>query len=437
MTNPLTLLQDSPAAGDEEFLYHLYRGSDLLQDGKINDAKEALERALGFQPKDVKGQDLLACVYFRLGVYPRAIEIYRKLIAEHPREPVLRVNLAVVFLKTGQPEEALADLRAAIEVQPDHPRALSYLGLVYQRLGDHERARESYLRAGLVHMARRMGAAIEAESGGRTAEDALRDESRRRDVGSVADKAFQEIDAEDNPFLLEAERTAPSSKAAWHATEPGGEAMRAPPAPEPAPPLAVAPPQGAPAFEPAGLHVDASGALVVPVSGTVHARVSPLLLFEGALDFEPARRRARGRDREDLFGEADGLVHVVRGRGRLVLAAAGATHLVLQLEDEMAYVREECLAAFTDDLAWENGQIATPAGMALRLASFRGTGTVAIRAAGAVRRLSVRVDGVTVDPAAIVGWTGRLLPRSVPRPGGSEMALLHLAGDGSLLVVMA
>ena len=52
----------------EDFLFHLYRGSELLQDNRVHEAKEELEQALKLQPRDAKGQDLLAVVYFRLGL---------------------------------------------------------------------------------------------------------------------------------------------------------------------------------------------------------------------------------------------------------------------------------------------------------------------------------------------------------------------------------
>jgi hypothetical protein len=63
-----------PSAGSfdgEDFLYHLYRGSELLQDNCVPQAKEELERALKLQPQDTEGQGLLGVVYFRLGLYLR------------------------------------------------------------------------------------------------------------------------------------------------------------------------------------------------------------------------------------------------------------------------------------------------------------------------------------------------------------------------------
>jgi len=354
------------------------------------------------------------------------------------------VNLSIVFLKTGQPEEALAELRAAIDVQPDHPRANSYLGLVYQRLGDHARAKEAYLRAGLVHMARRMGVLAQAESGGRSPDEAARDEHRRRDVGSVADRAFQEIDSEDNPFELEAARTAPPPPTTWTTTEPGDEGPRPPPRPEattfpPPPPAAVAHAgmvADLASLGTTGLSVEPAGSLVVQIAGTVHARIAPLVLYEGSLSFEPAKRRAKGREREESFGDGEGVLHLVRGTGRIVLAAGKDTHFLVRVDDETLYAREERVAAFTDDLSWENGQVATPGGV-LRLASFRGRGQVALRVSGELRRLAVRPqEGVAVEPACVAGWMGRLLPRAVPRPGGTTAGLLHFAGSGALLVVL-
>ena len=39
----------------EDFLFHLYRGSELLQDDRVHEAKQELEQALSLQPRDAKG----------------------------------------------------------------------------------------------------------------------------------------------------------------------------------------------------------------------------------------------------------------------------------------------------------------------------------------------------------------------------------------------
>src|SRR4051794_15875687 len=140
----------------EDFLFHLYRGSELLQDNRVHEAKDELEQALKLQPRDAKGQDLLAVVYFRLGLYPRAIEIYEELIHEYPREAALTQNLSLCYLKTGQPEKARTLLETLVMSQPEHLRAWAYLGLVHERLGDYQKARTAFERGQQQGMARRM-----------------------------------------------------------------------------------------------------------------------------------------------------------------------------------------------------------------------------------------------------------------------------------------
>ena len=140
----------------EDFLFHLYRGSELLQDNCVAEAKEELERALRMQPLDIEGQGLLGVVYFRLGLYPRAIEIYREIIKACPDEITPKLNLSLCYLKTGQPGEARDLLSDVIHKVPDHRRAWGYLGLSFERLGEYARAQEAFEKAGQPTLARRM-----------------------------------------------------------------------------------------------------------------------------------------------------------------------------------------------------------------------------------------------------------------------------------------
>src|ERR1700734_1401599 len=125
---------------NEDFLFHLYRGSELLQDNRVLEAKEELEQALTLQPRDPKGQDLLAVVYFRIGLYPRAIQIYEQLKRDNPRDPSLKLNLALCYLKTGQAQAARAELEDVVRLHPTHKRAWGYLGLAHERLADLSKA---------------------------------------------------------------------------------------------------------------------------------------------------------------------------------------------------------------------------------------------------------------------------------------------------------
>ena len=121
------------ASQQDDFLFHLYRGSSMLMDDDVVQAKEELEQAMASNPQDARGQGLLAGVYFRLGHYPRAIELWERLVAAYPKDTTLRVNLALVLFKTGQSDDAGAHLHEALRLSPEHARAWGYLGLIQWR----------------------------------------------------------------------------------------------------------------------------------------------------------------------------------------------------------------------------------------------------------------------------------------------------------------
>ena len=187
-------------AANEDFLFHLYRGSELLQDNRAHEAKEELERALHLQPHDTKGQDLLAVVYFRLGLYPRAISIYEQLRRTSPRDPALLLNLALCYLKTGQAALARRDLEQLLAVNPTHARAWGYLGLACERLGALADAERAFEQGGHGQMARRM--ADRRASQGPPPPPLPAESSPSREVRDVVAAAYEELDAGELSFEL-------------------------------------------------------------------------------------------------------------------------------------------------------------------------------------------------------------------------------------------
>ena len=179
----------------------------LLQD-QVHEAKAELEQALQLQPQDAKSQDLLAGVYFRLGMYPQAIEIWRRLVNAFPEDATLRVNLALALFKTGQADGALQEVHRALAIQPEHGRAWGYLGLIQWRRGNLEEARDAFLRGGQAIMARRMEEALAASTSGAPsvpspmamppgdAATAEMDAEDRRAMRSAAEEAIARLESE-------------------------------------------------------------------------------------------------------------------------------------------------------------------------------------------------------------------------------------------------
>jgi Flp pilus assembly protein TadD len=205
----------------EDFLFHLYRGSELLQENRVLEAKEELEFALTMQPSDPKGQDLLGAVYFRLGLYPRAIQIYESLTLQFSRDVSIKINLALCYLKTGQPEPAKRTLQDAVRLNPEHKRAWGYLGLALQKLGELEPAQIAFERGGQALMAKRI-----VERRQRATAPAPPDGSPEIDEGVrvVAETAFSELDAGELRFALA--EPGPPQTGPWHTLELGDAAGR-------------------------------------------------------------------------------------------------------------------------------------------------------------------------------------------------------------------
>lgn len=435
-------------ASDEDFVYHLYRGSELLMDGRVVEAKGEIERALSVKPQDAKGQDLLAAVYFRLGVYPRAIEIWDRLVRAYPRDATLRVNLSLALLKTGQPGQALEHIQTALELSPEHERAWGYLGLIHWRAGRYEEARQAFLRGGQAAMARRMEELIAA---GTTAAGGLSALVEQEPTGSkeraamrlAAEQAIERFEAEQVP--LSVEESAPRRPSgAWRVGEPGVEPTPRARAPRavtaPAPPSlgslvdrwTVSLPDETP------LAVGPTGQLHLVSSGDVYCRSSGLVAVRGELRTTSVRRRARGRELAEVLG-GDDPVLLWRGPVAAILEPpAGRSFHGVSLVDDILFVREELLAAFDDGLGFESGRVPLARGELVML-SLHGTGTVVLRLPRSPTALPVAEgEEVRVVPSSLVGWTGRLLPRG-PRargtaPYGANAPALAFRGEGVVMV---
>ncbi|HEY3817584.1 MAG TPA: tetratricopeptide repeat protein [Polyangiaceae bacterium] len=481
----------------EDFLFHLYRGSELLQENRVLEAKEELEFALTMQPQDPKGQDLLGAVYFRLGHYPRAIQIYEALEQGFPNDASIKVNLALSYLKTGQPEAARRTLQDATRINPEHTRAWGYLGLALQKLGELEQAQIAFERGGHPMMARRVTerrqrVTMPAPAGGGAGID--------EGVRSAAETAFSELDAGELRFAL-AEQAAPrSGDSPWHTTEPGdvakaatGQARTKPPPPPvmtmhypsphevvtvpPAPPVVspaavstrlVPPPPDVPAPlslpSPAGerhvapslfahateapVTLHARGVLLVRTTeeNAFAAKLESLRIVAGTAATRVLHRRLRDADTHDVLGGIGTPIVRVAGDAKLVLGARPGHAIVpVALQDELAFIREEALLGFELRLAYENGRLALDApgeggraaGEGAHLVQLRGTGAVVLELAGELASVpSTPGQPLLVRREWIVGWLGRLVPRASPpaeSPSG-QRGLIAFSGEGTVLV---
>ncbi len=467
--------------GGEDFLFHLYRGSELLQDNCVEQAKEELERALRLQPRDASGQGLLGVVYFRLGLYPRAIVIYEELIRTFPGEVTPKVNLALCYLKTGQAGLARDALEDVIAREPEHRRAWGYYGLALERLGDYEKAQNAFERAGQPQLARRMLGLVEAAEAAAAPEEA---QSQHDEVRRAAADAVLELDVGDEGAFVSLQQEPPGLQpirgSRWRAVEPGEEPVP-PPAhrmrpssgtqrlalpsepPDFAPlslrhgPSLPAPASTVPAGTPSAFV--ASVAVAAPdaheryvVEGTlalVRVEVGFLVRNDAlravqadASSFRSGavRRRARGRETDEPFGGPSAPWSLLEGGGLVMLAAAAGRALsVIELGGEFIYLREGRLLGFDLGVRYENGRLPAPPQepAPIVIVQLSGSGIALIESERPLRAVDVPADRkLVVRSESVAGWTGRMLAQ----PLTPELSPTHghgfvsFAGEGAVLL---
>lgn len=452
----------------EDFLFHLYRGSELLQDNYINEAKEELELALSMQPRDVEGQALLGVVYFRLGLYPRAIEIYEMIVKAVPGEVTPRINLSLCYLKTGQHQEARHVLEDVIRIVPDHKRAWGYLGLVFQRLGDPAKARVAFERAGQPHLARRMEHIMEE-----AAEAVAPPESNppeRAELRRAAADAMHELDEGEEgsmPFSIAADDpdAPPSRSGRWRAIELGQD--RVPPAPRPlrtrgdgVPVLSSEVPEPMPRGPSGAVSLEQlvrAGALLPPEDAGVLLRGRRRAVVRFDVSFalrtsalralsgperppvaSPMYRRARGREGDEPLGGFAQPLTLLEGSGSAVVTTADErTILAVRLDDEFLYVREPSLLGFDGTMSYEVGRLLLGDDDRVPVVQLSGKGVALLEVAEPPDAVEVRAEEpVLARGHEVLGWIGRLLPRPadgdrVPRGTGP---LVSFSGDGTVLL---
>jgi hypothetical protein len=171
-------------------------------------------------------------------------------------------------------------------------------------------------------------------------------------------------------------------------------------------------------------------------------RIDAVRVVSGVATPQALRRRVRDADTAEVLGGAASPLVRFDGNARIVLGARDDGQIVLLgLEDDLAFVREDRLLGFELSLAYENGKLALDApgetGDASPIVQLRGTGGVALEIEGELATAPSAPDRpLLVRREWIVGWVGRLMPRAVgaaEAPNG-QRGLVSFSGDGAVLV---
>ena len=119
----------------------------LESSGNTSEAEKTYIRGTQIRPTSWASFNKLGGFYFAArSDYAKAADAYRKAIALNPDVARVHSNLGVVFMRLGQLDEALAELRRALEIQPN-PAAHSNLGTTLYWLGRYTEAANAFGKA--------------------------------------------------------------------------------------------------------------------------------------------------------------------------------------------------------------------------------------------------------------------------------------------------
>ncbi len=389
---------------DDEFLFHLNRGAELLARGEAPAARASLGRALELRSRDSQALGLLGQAEYKMGRYEDAAHAYARLVEENPVEPSARVNLGLANLKAKRYAEAVKQLSVALDLQPAHKKAMGYLGLAHLEAGEFEKASDWFAQAGSEQMV-----------------------ARCKELLALSRAA--------------AARAEPPPPVPLHPTPP--------PLAIPAPP---APALGASTLSqlaesrllvPAAVEVFAAGRglLTVAVQGDVLVRSKGLVAVRGSVRLSPEMKRFRGKATDKPFGDGAERMMRASGEGALLFRTGDRRITAVDLAGESGYFREEAIFGFEDALAYENGRVASRLGIDLNLVHLRGRGRFLLITTGELAALPVSADApLRVPLPVLAGWTGTVTPRVAPLAEGADPAdasaalVVELSGDGRVLL---
>jgi Flp pilus assembly protein TadD/uncharacterized protein (AIM24 family) len=432
VARPLGAGEEEVEGLDEEFVYHLSRGSELLARGELEAARSSLERASELRPRDPQVLGLLGQALYKLGRFEESAGAYGRLVDDNPTEASARVNLGLALLKAKRFADAVKQLGIALDLNPDHRKAMGYLGLAHFESGDARTAREWFARAGKTMMVARCDEVL-ASPGGvlpappqlhetQTVEMPLPRPAAVEPAAAPAPAAEPAPVAEATPAVAPAPappREAPATLAAYTARS------------------AFEPPTGAP------FALD-EHTLAVAVRGEVMCRLDGLFAVRGALRLLPALKRFRGRATDKSFGEGPSRMYRASGEGTLLLRTGGRRFTDLELAGEAGYFREDAVFAFEDSATYENGRVSSRLSADLDLVHLRGRGRLLVVTEGEPVLLEVTAgEPLRVPEVALIGWVGGLTPRVLPiaepaaggEPAeGTWQVVVELTGQGRAIV---
>lgn len=119
-------------------------GHRAIQEGRLRDGIALLERALAGAPDDLQTLYALGVVTLQTNQSARSVDYLSRAARIAPRDPLVRMSLAVAFREAGDADQELAALIEALDIDPYFLPALLAKGACHERRGEQRAAETIY-----------------------------------------------------------------------------------------------------------------------------------------------------------------------------------------------------------------------------------------------------------------------------------------------------
>jgi serine/threonine protein kinase/tetratricopeptide (TPR) repeat protein len=121
-------------------------GTYLYQMGDVASALPVFQKILQLDPGNGWAQDCIGWSYFAKSDFPQAQAAFEKAVAANPQATLSRYRLAHTHRVQGHYQQAIETLQQIQKVDPGETSVFYDMGVVYERMGDRQKARESFTR---------------------------------------------------------------------------------------------------------------------------------------------------------------------------------------------------------------------------------------------------------------------------------------------------
>jgi protein O-GlcNAc transferase len=149
----VSLYRDAVKAKPEEPTFLFALGNQYYRARRLEEAVQTLGRGLKLRPGDVDGRKDYGLCLMELGSWEEALTALEPLAAAHKEMFSACANLAIVYRQLGRIQDAIAQFRKAIELDPDHLDAQNSLlfALNYSDRHDATAIADEHRAFGLRH----------------------------------------------------------------------------------------------------------------------------------------------------------------------------------------------------------------------------------------------------------------------------------------------